>query len=302
MPSHRPKSRRTQTAADRRESVFGDERWTAPGEEEPLRYVLPAALPGTEFIFARNCQRCWRVFHESYVICVCTRGSARWFYRGRLQEPLYDRCFILMEPGETHVNVEVPCPQTYVVLRMAPETLATAAVELGVRPSPHFNLHLSHEPTILRSFTLLAQRVADDEAPLELQSHFAHCMQQLLVHCIERPRAGGPEAAPARWAVVNRCKAYLREYYDHAVSLDDLAKLSGISRFHLLRSFRHLVGVPPHAYQIQLRVERACRLLQSGMPPPQVASTVGFSDQSHLIRHFRKVMFITPSAYQTARH
>ena len=207
-----------------------------------------------------------------------------------------------MEPGETHVNVEVPCPQTYVVLRIAPETLAGAAVELGVRPSPHFNLHVSHEPTILRSFTLLAQRVADDEAPLELQSHFAHCMHQLFAHCIERPRVGRPEAAAAGSAVVNRCKAYLREYYDHAVSLDDLAKLSGMSRLHLLRSFRHLVGVPPHAYQIQLRVERALRV-----PPERYAPASGRLHR-RLFRPeppdpaFPKVMFITPSAYQTARH
>lgn len=131
MSAHRPKSRCSQATADRRESGFGDERWNSLAEEEPLRYVLPSALPGTEFIFARDCRRRWRVFHESYVICVCVRASARWFYHGRFQEPLYDRCFILMEPGETHVNIEVPHPQTYVVLRIAPDTLTRAAVEAG---------------------------------------------------------------------------------------------------------------------------------------------------------------------------
>jgi transcriptional regulator GlxA family with amidase domain len=44
------------------------------------------------------------------------------------------------------------------------------------------------------------------------------------------------------------------------------------------------VGLPPHAYQIRLRVERALKLLRTGMPPPLAASAVGFADQSHLTR------------------
>lgn len=300
MSPNRPKSRRTQ-ATDRRESDFGEERWNSSAEEEPLKYVLPSALPGTEFIFARNCRRRWSVFHESYVVCVCLRASAQWFYQGRFQESLYDRCFILMEPGETHVNIEVPQPQTYVVLRIAPETLTKAAVELGARPVPHFTLPLGHEPTILQSFTRLAQSVADRDDTLELQSRFARSVQLLLTQCIERPHADRTGTGRARDAIVRRCKEYVREHYNKAISLDDLAILSRMSRFHLLRSFRRAVGVPPHAYQLQLRIEQACRLLQAGVPPTLVAATVGFADQSHLSRHFRRLMFITPGAYQAAK-
>lgn len=291
---------RVESRSNRRRSSFGDSNWEAGAPEQPLRYRLPVALPGTEFIFAHDCQRRWRVYHESYVMCLCFRASARWLYGGRLQEPLSDRCFILMEPGETHVNVEVPRPQTYVVLRIAPDAVARAAAELGVRYAPHFSLNLGHDAVIRRAFARLSSSIAEDDGALEQQSRFAHGMRLLLAQCIERPRAADGSAAGARRILLERCKSYLRERYNHSVSLDELAGFARLSRFHLLRAFQRAVGLPPHAYQLQIRVEHACRLLRTGVPPSLVASAVGFADQSHLTRHFRRVMFTTPGAYQAA--
>ena len=297
-----PESENQDSAGDPRTSLFGDSQWTAPGDEEPLRYVLPSALPGTEFIFARNCRRRWRVFHESYVMCFCTHASAQWFYRGRTQQPLSDDCFILMEPGETHINVKVPRPQTYVVLRIAPDVIAKAAAELGVHRAPHFSFALGTDPLIRHAFERLAACVADEAGVLEQQSRFAHGVRLLMEHCIERPCVALGARAPVERTVIERCKAYIHERYHHPITLDELAAVSGLSRFHLLRSFQRAVGSPPHAYQIQLRVEHACKLLQAGVRPSTVASAVGFADQSHLTRHFRKIMYITPGAYRAARH
>lgn len=294
-------SQNDHSAEDRRGSAFGGSRWAANGDEEPLRYVLPSALPGTEFIFARHCSRRWRVFHESYVICLCLRASAQWFYRGRIQQPLSDSCFMLMEPGETHVNLQVPSPQTYVVLRIAPDLLAAAAAELGVRRAPHFDITLGKDPTIRHAFERLATCVAEEDDVLEQQSRFSFGVHLLLQHCIEQPRVAPAVRGRVQHAIIERCKSYIRERYHCSISLDEIANFSGLSRFHLVRLFQRAVGSPPHAYQIQLRIEHACRLLQAGIRPSMVASAVGFADQSHLTRHFRRIMFTTPGAYRAAR-
>jgi len=109
-------------------------------------------------------------------------------------------------------------------------------------------------------------------------------------------RAATPAAGPEP-AAVRRAREYLRENVVQAVSLSDLSEASGLSGYRLNRAFSRAVGLPPHAYQIRLRVERARELLAAGSAPAVAASESGFSDQSHLTRHFKRITGFTPAAY-----
>lgn len=93
---------------------------------------------------------------------------------------------------------------------------------------------------------------------------------------------------------------YLETCYAINVSLDDLAHLAGTNRFSLIRLFRRAYSVTPHAFQIRLRIEHACRLLRAGVPVHSIAPIVGFSDQSHLTRHFARIVGVTPARYARA--
>ena len=57
------------------------------------------------------------------------------------------------------------------------------------------------------------------------------------------------------------------------------------------------VGAPPQSYQIQLRVERAKRLLLAGGSVSDAAHTAGFFDLSHFTRHFRRHVGVPPGVY-----
>jgi transcriptional regulator GlxA family with amidase domain len=96
---------------------------------------------------------------------------------------------------------------------------------------------------------------------------------------------------------VRRARELLEARWDQNVSLDELAVCSGLSQFHLLREFRRQLGMPPHAYQLQMRLFRARSLLRLGVPPREVAAQAGFADQSHLNRHFKKAFWLTPGEY-----
>jgi AraC-like DNA-binding protein len=110
---------------------------------------------------------------------------------------------------------------------------------------------------------------------------------------------GGPAAAPVgrEAAAVRRVRDYIHACYADNISLDDLAALAGLGRFQLAVAFRREVGLPPHAYHVQVRVAAARRLLATGAPAVRVAAETGFADQSHMIRHFRRIMGITPGEY-----
>ena len=57
-------------------------------------------------------------------------------------------------------------------------------------------------------------------------------------------------------------------------------------------------GLPPHAYQVRVRIARARELLAAGAAVKQVSAELGFADQSHFGRHFRKATGLTPAEYQ----
>lgn len=81
-------------------------------------------------------------------------------------------------------------------------------------------------------------------------------------------------------------------------SLEHLSHLAGMSRFQLIRTFRAATGMTPHAYQLNLGVNRARDGLQAGSALADIACELGFADQSHLQRVFKAHAGITPGRYR----
>ncbi|MFZ1346580.1 MAG: helix-turn-helix transcriptional regulator, partial [Tabrizicola sp.] len=79
--------------------------------------------------------------------------------------------------------------------------------------------------------------------------------------------------------------------------LAELAQMSGLSRFHFLRSFAKATGLTPHAFRLQARLHLARRLIQAGQPLADAAVEAGFADQSHMTRLFTRSYGMTPGGY-----
>ncbi|MFC3282307.1 helix-turn-helix domain-containing protein [Litchfieldella rifensis] len=94
-------------------------------------------------------------------------------------------------------------------------------------------------------------------------------------------------------------KQYIDENFRESINLDDLAERVGMTRFRLAKKFRQRVGVSPYRYVSQVRVWQAQSLMEQGQRPTEVASEVGFFDQSHLARHFKRLCGMTPRQYRT---
>ena len=263
---------------------------------ERLEFFRPAALPGIEMMAVYESGRAWHVFHERYALCVCHKAAARVRYRGR-EDMVSDGAVVVREPGETHSNTYVGKPAEFKIVYVEPRLVAEAAHELGGAGPPHFPAVLNgHGPDLYPALDGLCSAIEARAEPLEQQGRFAAVVTGFLQHA---ERAPAPEPKHGKLAV-ERARAYLRERFSEAVSLQELSAVSGLSRFHLVHAFTREVGLAPHAYQIHVRVERARALLRAGMPAVEVAAHVGFSDQSHLTRHFKRITHVTPSEYARA--
>lgn len=94
--------------------------------------------------------------------------------------------------------------------------------------------------------------------------------------------------------------AYMREHLAEDLSINQLAIRAGVSPAHFRRLFHHAIGIAPHRYVMNLRLEHARELLmQTDLPILHVALECGFSSQSHLTAAFRTAHAITPAQFRT---
>jgi AraC-like DNA-binding protein len=123
------------------------------------------------------------------------------------------------------------------------------------------------------------------------------CLRRLLARLpapvmdAQRPAAGRQAGGVAR------VRDHLRAHATKTASLDELASVAGLSKYFMLRSFSRVHGLTPHAYQVQLRLAHAWRLIVAGMPLSRVTYDAGFADQSHLTRQFAAQFGVTPARY-----
>jgi len=143
--------------------------------------------------------------------------------------------------------------------------------------------------------------LSDEEgSPSRLLARAAGC--EILA---ELCRLSGAPFAPAKgglapWAR-RRCLDLMRSRLSEDISLDELAAEAQLSPFHFARMFKQSVGVPPRVYLTQLRLERACELLETtDLPVTEIAHEVGYSTNQVLARVFIKHQHMSPSDYRRA--
>lgn len=123
----------------------------------------------------------------------------------------------------------------------------------------------------------------------------------LAVHLLRNYREEAPvEATQPRGQVpraVAKALAFIQQNHAEDIGLAEIAAAAHMSPFHLVRTFKRAIGVSPYQYLIQTRVNNARALIMAGgggYSLAQIATSVGFADQSHLTRHFKRVLGVTP--------
>lgn len=264
---------------------------------ERLAFYRPVALPGIELMAAYASSQPWHMFHERFAFGACVSAEAGVRYRG-IDDVVRDRRVVVREPGETHYNTFVAKPAHFKLLFVEPERVAEAAREMGLPRGLHFPPAVIDDASLFETLCRLCAGVEASGGELELQCLFAAAIAALGAHAERGARPPPPPRHASR--AVARARAHLRERFNEPVSLEQLAGVSGLSRFHLVHTFTREVGLSPHAYQVHIRIERACTLLRAGMPPVVAAASTGFADQSHFTRHFKRIMRVTPIDYARA--
>jgi AraC-like DNA-binding protein len=236
-------------------------------------------------------------FHEELELGIRQGGGWHFNYRGA-RHNVPSNTLVVTQPGEAHYADcagERYC--TYRGLQIGLDVLQQVAIEVAGRDLnlPLFPIPLVHDPDFNSQFIRVHQTLARSSSQLEQQTLILDLLAQLILRYAENPPhldKLGLEIKP-----VHRVRDYLEEHADREISLEQLSQLANLSPFHLNRSFSKTFGMPPHAYQIQMRIIQAKRLLRKEHSIEQVAIETGFVSQSHFGSHFKRLVCVTPKQY-----
>ena len=253
-----------------------------------------------------------RHWHTTYGFGVLERGAHR-SASGRGQVDAHAGHVITSNPGEVHDGRPIDgTRRLWRMLYLEPALFATLAdadevasfdVELTQPVIDDLALRQALQSLFVRIASWNAasgprgdQRLACDEALACVGTLLLrrHSTRTRAFEQADLTRDSSP--APA----LQRVRDRLADELVDPPSLAALAELAGIGRYQLLRQFRQAFGMPPHAWLIQRRAERARALVRSGMSLGAAAIDAGFADQSHMTRVFVRQFGFTPGAWQRA--
>ncbi|WP_239483011.1 AraC family transcriptional regulator [Paraburkholderia sp. C35] len=101
---------------------------------------------------------------------------------------------------------------------------------------------------------------------------------------------------------IARLTEFIEDNLDRTISLEDLASIVHVSRFHFSRLFKRSTGGTAIGFVEQCRIRRAQALItDTDLPLSQIALMVGFVDQSHFTRRFHRHVGCTPAVFARER-
>ncbi len=223
---------------------------------------------------------------------------------GKTHTGLYQRGDILITPANTPLFVRWSGDEDCLQIRLTTELMQNIAREtLNKDPDnlellPEFQIRNPQLEAI--AMMLLAefqQEHFDNGLYLDSLTNVL-AVNLLRHHTVSKPRLPIYEGGlPPRQ--LGQILDYIDTYLEQNIKLADLAQLLDMSQFHFSRLFKQSIGITPHQYLSQQRVERAKKLLKkTDRLIIDIALECGFSSHSHLSKQFRQFTGMTPKTYR----
>jgi AraC-like DNA-binding protein len=231
--------------------------------------------------------------HDEYGIGVVLSGAQRsWSGIGHVESLPGD--VITVNPGELHDGTPINGTiRGWRIIYFDPQVLKQSMSETTreiefVSPSLRDPLLSRHVNLLFNKLTGGAERLSVDETLTEV-------LKRLVSADFPAFNESGRFTPP-----VVKARARIEEDPSSPTTLAELAALSGVSRYQIVRAFARELGTTPHAYLVQCRVRLVRQLLLNAETLADIAQRAGFADQSHMTRAFVRQFGITPGRYLAA--
>ena len=245
-----------------------------------------AGVYSTHLLSGQHFGRHW---HGSYGFGVMEEGAHR-SASGRGTVDAYAGDVITTNPGEVHDGRPHGGPsRRWRIVSVERELMSSIAGGCAEIAEP-----VIRDAGLARVLRRLFRRIERRADPLA-------CEESLVESCVLlMTRHGTAPVVREAPADMRRVRERLAEELAAPPSLAELAAMAELSRYQVLRRFEKAYGLPPHAWLMQQRAERARRLIREGVSLVAAAAASGFADQSHMTRVFARHFGFTPGAWRRA--
>ncbi|MGL6312309.1 helix-turn-helix domain-containing protein [Vibrio sp. WXL103] len=253
--------------------------------------VSMLAATMSDFTYAKHA-------HEEYSIGLTLQGQQDFFCRNAFYKST-PGTIMLFNPEDIHDGHSgIEQDLEYVMLYIHPSELHPIFQALGYSKNTTLRLHDTlHNDSLLRHQVhsmaqgLLSKRYSqiEHDAGLFLLGQSLARLHGSLMLPTHRTRAD---------KLLLQAKDYIIANLANDISIDDIANVANMSKFHFIRAFRAHFCITPHQYVLNCRINYARRELLAGRNATSAAMASGFADISHLNRYFKRVFGMTPKQYQ----
>jgi len=271
-------------------------RTDATSTREVVSFHRHSELAGVEI---RSLKHSARTFHcystELQFFAPLTWRGELWHRR---QEVVMEAGTVLCaHPGEVYFSRRILTPGAAIFLAIDSSVFhehlskrALHASELQLRAFAAMSKRLEAK------FLRVSRLVRSGPTTLEAQTATVELIEGMLAELLEE----SPDEASSVAAALRNAERVRERVHGDALATVELStpvKDGKMSRFRVLRRFKLRYGLPPHTYQLSVRLALAQKALREGQQPAHVAAEYGFFDQSHLTRHFKRFLGVTPAQY-----
>lgn len=260
----------------------------AGSSDQPGSVVIGRPAPGIETMRAAFVREAFSAHrHDTYGIGITMRGVQAFRYRGELRRSSFGHAFVL-HPDEVHDgHAGDERGFAYRIAYVEPSLIFAASDGRGL---PFIATPVVDELGFRRAVEAILSPANEIEATFAVAD-----LTEALWQAAGAPR---PREPHLRLNALHAVRDALLASGSERISMVDLEKIGGLSRWELARQFRRAFGVSPYRFQLMRSLEEARRRLGAGSSLADTAIESGFSDQAHFSRHFRAAYGMSPGRWR----
>jgi AraC family transcriptional regulator len=213
-----------------------------------------------------------------------------------------DRATLSIVPPGLKILPRRAAPREVTVIFLDPAIMGEVArLETGLE-MPEIQYQFAIHDPLIRSIgmALDAQLTADYPCAPFYAEILAKALAAHIVATYAKLGIGGVRNLGPNRQQLRRSLEFIHNNAHKELTLGDVAAIANMSKFYFAKSFRSVMGIPPHRYIVKLRMEKARKLLltEESMSIEDVARHVGYADASHFRQLFRRIVGVSASRYR----